>query len=425
MRIRVFLLALVGVLLVCLPLFAVEETPFSVGIYALQDDSASLLHLVEEAGSVYANQFLIPSVAYKANFANKKNAEIEFSTLKRITAAYASKSEKDLLKARETPSDPITDISGRLAITYGQIPYQQGYASLLQSYPNARSWYASLQKLDAIILLKKSKLASNDRLRLYWYDLYSDTTTLIFDKVVMQKDPTEMLEEIGTALLVKTAGFEYGLLIFDNYKSSVAMEANGASLLIKERQELFISGEYTVRLSGEGYIAKEMKVRVLPNTITHVPASLERSEGGDIHLFSPLGKVNWFVDGSFLDTTCDLSIGSSQLPLVVVAQKEGFANKTLQIQRPVKEIAVTLKPEWMTSSAILQDEQRLFYKSFRNTMLFFGLYVASSTLSRTFDEANPLWQPLQVATSGFALVSTLQTIMNLASYVALASSGVR
>lgn len=58
-------------------------------------------------------------------------------------------------------------------------------------------------------------------------------------------------------------------------------------------------------------------------------------------------------------------------------------------------------------------------------MLVFGLYVASSTLSSTFDMGNPLWQPLQIATSGFALVSTLHTIMNLVSYASLASSGVR
>jgi len=113
------------------------------------------------------------------------------------------------------------------------------------------------------------------------------------------------------------------------------------------------------------------------------------------------------------------------IPLVIVAQKQGFASKTLQVQKPVNEIGVTLQPQWMTRSSLVQEEQMLFYTSFRNTMLIFGLYVASITLSKTFEVANPLWQPLQVATSGFAIVSTMHTIMNLASYVALAGSGVR
>jgi len=345
--------------------------------------------------------------------------------LESISQAYASKSNTDLEKARVLPPASIMSIPDRLVITYKQIPYQEGYASLLESYPDARPWYASQGKFDAIILVKKSKIASNDRLRLYWYDLFSDTTTLIFDKMVIQKNQMEMLDEIGRALLSKTAGPEYGILIFDNYSSSVAIEVNGEPLLIKDRQALLLSGEYSVSLGGKPYITKQISLNVLPNSITHVSASLDRVEAGDIHLLSTLGNVHWFVDGSFRDVTGDLSISSSMVPLVVVAQKQGFASKTLQVQKPVKEIVVTLQPEWMTRSALLREEQMLFYKSFRNTMLVFGLYVASITLSHTFEVASPLWQPLQVATSGFALVSSLHTIMNLASYVALAGSGIR
>jgi len=424
-RIRVFLLALVGVLCVCLPLLAVEETPFSVGIFAFQDDSDSLFQLVEEAGSSYANQFVIPSVAYKANFTEKQKNVIEDSIQASISLAYATKSEVNLQKSREIPLEPILSIPDRLAINYRQIPYQAGYAKLLESFPEALPWYASQEELDAIVLVKKSRIASNDRLRLYWYDLFTDTTTLIFDKVVLQNEQREMLNEIGGALMSKTAGPEYGLLIFDDYSSSVDLKVNGEPILIKERQALILSGEYSVSLGGELYIPRQISIKVIPNSIIHVPASLERADAGNIHLFSTLGNVQWFVDGSFQDSTGELSISSSMIPLVIVAQKQGFASKTLQVQKPVNEIGVTLQPEWMTRSSLVQEEQMLFYTSFRNTMLIFGLYVASITLSKTFEVANPLWQPLQVATSGFAIVSTMHTIMNLASYVALAGSGVR
>jgi len=424
-RIRVFLLAMVGVLCACLPLFAVEDPHFSVGIFAFQDDSASLLQLVEEAGSSYAKEFVIPSAAYRTYYIDKQKKDGEIATLVSISLAYASKSEKDLERARGIPLETNMSIADSLAVTYKQIPYQEGYATLLASYPDARPWFACKEKLDAIIFVKKSKIASNDRLRIYWYDLFSDSTTLIFDQMVVQKVQMEMQDEIGSALLSKTAGPEYGLLIFDQYSSSISIEVNGESLLIKDRQALLLSGEYSVSLGGELYVPKQMTIQILPNSITHVPASLERIEAGDIHLFSPLGKVSWFVDGSLQETSGELSISSSMVPLVIVAQKEGFASKTLQVQKPVNEIEVILQPEWMTRSSLVQEEQKLFYKSLRNTMLFFGLYVASVTLSNTFDKGNPLWQPLQVATSGFALVSTLHTIMNLASYVALAGSGVR
>ncbi|NBK20953.1 MAG: hypothetical protein EOM68_02880 [Spirochaetia bacterium] len=425
MRIRVFLLALVGALCVCLPLSGAEDTPFSVGIFAFQDDSASMLELVGDALSTYANQFVLPSVAYGDFLAGKLNAERESSHLASITLAYASKSEQALKKAGELQPESTPSLANRLAITYREIPYEEGYARLLESYPKARPWFASRENLDAIVFVKTSKIASNDRLRLYWYDPFSDTTTVVFDQVVVRQDQGAMQEALGKALLSKTAGPGYALLIFDDYSSSVSIEANGEMLNITGRQALVPSGEYSLSLGGELYVPTQLSLKVLPNSITHVPSSLKRLEAGDIRLFSTLGKVNWYVDGSFEDYTGALSISSSMVPLVIVAQKQGFASKTLQVQKPVKEIGVTLHPQWMASPSLVREEQTLFYTSLRNTLLFFGLYVASTTLSETFDVANPLWQSLQVATSGFAIVSTLHTIMNLASYVALASSGVR
>lgn len=425
MHIRVFLLALVGVLLVCLPLSAVEEAPFSIGIFALQEDSTSLKSQVEEAGATYANLFLVPSTDYAAFLEEKRQRQRQLITAEEISRAYASKSEKDLEKASEVDGEQGVSIPSRLAVTYRQIPYHEGFSTLLTRYPGARYWYASQQGLDALILIKRTKLASNDRIRLYWHDTFSDTTTVILDQVVMvQNSPSEMLEKIGAALLAKTAGPEYGLLVLDNVSSSTQVAINGEPLLLKGRQELFASGEYSLSLSAEGFLARQLSVSLQPNTIVSVDASLDRMELGDMHLTSTTGKVNWFVDGLLYDTACELSISSSLVPLVVVAQKEGFASKTLQVQKPESELSVSLQPQWMTRSALVQEEQRLFYKSFRNTMLVFGLYVASSTLSRTFDVGNPLWQPLQVATSGFALVSTLHTILNFASYASLAGSGV-
>ncbi len=425
MHIRVILLVLVGVLCICPPLFAVEEIPFSVGIVALQAESASALGLIGQAGSTYAREYMLGDDAYKTYLTTRSRRASERTIHIAISLAYAAKSESDLEKARGLTPDPIGTISATLPVRYTQIPYEKGYGDLLTSYTDARPWFASKEGLDALILLNKTKIASHDRIRLYWYDLFSDTTTLIFDQVVMEKDLMDMTEEIGVALLSKTAGPEYGLLVFDDYDSSVSVLLDGESLDIKEGQALIPAGQYTLSLGGELYIPKQIPTTILSNTIMHIPSSLERKAGEDMLLTSSLGKVNWYVDGGLLDTACDLNLSTSMVPLVIVAQKQGFSSKTLQVKKPVQRIEVSLQPEWMSRSSLQQEEQSNFYASFRNTLLYFGLYVASITLSQTFEVANPLWQSLQVATSGFALVSTMHTIMNFASYVALAGSGVR
>ncbi len=424
MHIRGILLALVGFLCICPPLFAVEEISFSVGIVALQDESSAALDLIGQAGTAYAKEYVLDD-AYKTYLANRSRSASERTVQNAISLAYAAKSEAGLEKAREMEPDHVGIISDRISVRYDQIPYEKGYGALLTSYPEARPWFASNMNLDALILLNRTRLASHDRIRLYWYDLFSDTTTLIFDQVVMEKDLMEMSEQIGLALLSKTAGPEYGLLVLDDLDSSVSVLLDGEALPLNDRRALLFQGQYTLSLGGDLYVPKQIPATVLPNTITHIPSSLERKAGQDMLLTSFVGKVNWYVDGGFIEAGCDLSLSTSMVPLVIVAQKQGFSSKTLQVEKPVRKIGVSLQPEWMSRASLQQEEQGDFYASFRNTLLYFGLYVASITLSQTFDTANPLWQPLQIATSGFALVSTMHTIMNFASYVALAGSGVR
>ena len=425
MRLRVFLLVLVGLLLVCLPLFAADELPFSVGIVSLQEEASQYLSLVKEAGSTYATTFLIPNKEYSDHLFSRKQENLRLSLLKEISSAYASKSEKKLEKALLPLDEAKPSFSSRLSITYREIAIQKGYPHLLDTFAESRPWFASQEAVDALLLIKQTKLASNDRLRIYWYDLFTDTTSLIFDQVVVKNDPLLLQEEIGKALLATTTGPEYGLLIFDDYSSSTLIKANKEVLDVKGGQVLLPSAQYVLDVTADLHMPAELLVTVRPNTFTYVSTALERIQLEDMRLSSPQGKVSWFVDGVLYGTNCDLSISASLVPLVVVLQKDGFSSKTLQIQKPFEQIMVPLQPEWMERSTLLEERQRGFYKSLRNTMLVFGLYVASSTLSETFEEANPLWQPLQVATSGFALVSTLHTIMNLASYAALASSVIR
>ncbi len=422
MRKRALLLALVGL---CLPLLASEQVPFRVGIIALEEEGSSYLTLISEAGKTYASTFLIPDEAYSAHLLARGQKEVQEARLERVSAAYASKSEKSLEKALVPLPVPEFPLLARLPITYKAFSPPKGYPLLLDTFDQSRQWFASKEGLDALLLLKQTKIASRDRIRLYWYDLFSDTTSLIFDQVVIDQGEQRLQEAIGSALLARSAGSGYGLLIFDNYTSSLTIEANGLPLSIEEGAILLPVGEYSLLIQGEGFLSKEMSVTVSAKSILHIPTALERKAGEEMQLFSPLGKVSWYVDGLLYGEGSSLSLGSSLIPLVVVAQKEGFASKTLQIQKPFKSIEVMLKPQWMAEPLLLQQRQKDFYTSLRNTMLVFGLYVASSTLSQTYDVANPLWQSLQVATSGFALVSTLHTIMNLAQYASLASSGVQ
>lgn len=424
MRLFPLRLAVMGMLLVCLPLFG-EQVSYSVGILSLQSGTEALESFVQEVGTGYANLFTIAPTSYSEYLLAKQERSSEMMKNETISLSYAKHSPLELEKASKAELPALVEPPYPLGVTYRTFPFEEKRATMLGTFEASRPWFCSKEGLDALLLIQTTELASVKRIRLFWYDAPSSSTRLIFDQVVVKQDLREKKEDIALALLQRTAGSDASMLVFDQLGPAVRIEANNEDLILSGSHTLVKPGELVLTLSSVGYASRTVSLTVHPGTITHIPGSLKPLDLGSIELVSPFGASNWYVQGSFLGNASSITLGQYSLPMLVVAQKDGFASKTIQLQSPTDSLLVELKPEWMSSVELLEEKQRGFYKSLRNTMLVFGLYVACSTLSETFEVANPLWQPLLVATSGFALVSSLQTIMNLASYASLAGSSVR
>jgi hypothetical protein len=104
-------------------------------------------------------------------------------------------------------------------------------------------------------------------------------------------------------------------------------------------------------------------------------------------------------------------------------EKEGFSRRIIQLDQPVgKPLSLSLLAQELDDALLVKDAQKDFYKRLRNTILLFGAYVGSLSLSKTFAIDNPLWQVGMVGTSSAALVSGVALAMEMARYAAWAGT---
>lgn len=412
---------MVCILTICLPLFASDDGAFHVGIIALQEEAKSLLSSVEEAGTHFAPTLFIPDDSYATYLSERPFQRAQQVRQEAISKAYAAKSLNQLLKAQQIVPLQGPSIEGQLSIVYEQVPFDQDVALFLSEYEEARQWYASSEGYDALLLVEVQSIASYDRMRLFWYDRFLDTTSPLLDTVIISAYDASLQQAIAMALFAKSTGGGYGYLQIEDGMYNLTITVDDKPFT----QQAVPIGEHRVRMSKPGFEEQVVTLTILENTLTRVVPELQALVADDVVVRSNTGKVQWFLDGLPLAPDAEITLLDVHYPITLVAKKDGFSSTIISLQNPAKSLDIALKPAWMDDSSLMRNEQEGFYKSLRNTMLIFGLYVASNTASRTFEQASPLWQPLQVATSGLALVSALHTIMNLASYVGLSGSSAR
>lgn len=418
-----FLLLLATAITLCLPLFGADDS-YTIGIFPLQDMASTFPLFVQQTGEKYANTYCILNEKQMLFHLNAENMRLTYEQNEKLRVAYADKSFTTVEKIAQEPITKIETYPSSLPISYRKIPHDEKLATLLSSGKEAIEWYCSKENLDALLLLEATDLSKITRIEVLWFDLFSNEVVSIFDRISIDQNFAELEEPLGLALLSKTAG-DVSVIVFDNPVPTLEVKEEGTVVPLDSYLVFLPEGTHLLQLGGVGYLSRSISLDLKKNTITHIDAQLEQEVFDEIKLNSTLGNVDWYINGSFREHSTNLDLKNYALPLIVVAQKEGFSNKTIQTSQTIEYLSFEMKPEWMDDNQLLLDAQKGFYKSLRNTILMFGAYVAIATLANTYEVESPLWQPLLVATSGISLVASLQTIMNLATYTSYAGSGVR
>ncbi len=196
---------------------------------------------------------------------------------------------------------------------------------------------------------------------------------------------------------------------------SVSVDGNAVSLIrsvmVTER------GEHTMRFTSPLYETVEMTVDAEDNLVVSpdlslIPPSL---------LFA--ASVPYDADIYFQGLRTDTHlIQNADLPFQITAMHPGFSPYLVQSRIAMDRIELELRPAWMEENNIVEKAKDRFYTNLLSTLISFGCYVASDSLSGIYPDGE--WGPAVTLFAGVGFVQLVELLDSMFDYYQTARLGI-
>ncbi len=420
------LIVLCATMLLCVsPLFANEEThPYSVGIVSLDEGIASLSDLVASVSSQYGKRCFLgkEEIAYRREQFRLEKERIRIENLKRAYTAYDEDRVEEL---QAFPAEQDEEPDPSCVVHYSEVPYDQNLAKAFKASDEAISWFADREGYDALILLSCESLSDFQRVRVLWYVQATGEKFSLIDSLVKNAYYLELEEPLSQAIFASTAKGKLGLFSLSEIPPGLSVSVDGNQVDLIDSFLFLPPSTYSLSLEAPGYEPVSLEVISKANTIQYLEFSFKEAHFPPSLLHSANGNVSWYVNGKSKGEGLSLSLADPTYPLVVTLEGESFSQRVVHLDSPMdEELTIALQSARASEPSLQKDAQKDFYKRLRNTILWFSSYIGCTVLSQMYATGNPLWQVGMVATSSFALVSSVAMVSDFLSYEAMAGTGI-
>ena len=164
----------------------------------------------------------------------------------------------------------------------------------------------------------------------------------------------------------------------------------------------------------EGYLDLEVPVVAQDGVAVLSGKQVEEDIGLFTLVVNPSGsRASLFgVDVATLPLVTSFDMGA----VLMTVSKDGFRDENLQIGPGEHFRSVMLRPQWMADEGRLKEAKDEMYRSMRNTILSFGLYVLMSTLGDIFPESASWTGVAGTVTAGISIVNLIDFLHDCLSY---------
>ncbi len=295
-----------------------------------------------------------------------------------------------------------------------EVPYDQNLASLARE--GNLSWFCDQEGYDEILYDESTDLGGQRRRTLSCYVRASDKATELVDALSFQDDAGDLKGEVTLALRESNHEEREGALVLQNMAPSLKIEVDGSPSVRDGELLILPEGNHTLTLSSAGYVTRTIDVEITKGNVVGLDASLLRMRLPSLTLVSEQGEVSWFVDGLFRKSGSSLTLENPELPLLVMATKDGFLTQSHQLTKSEDLVAFRLSPDWMRNASVSTDVQKQFYGSFFSLIASVGLTLAYPTLYNVYGDGNYLAGGFYVACQGAVAMSAISLVRSLFNY---------
>lgn len=416
---RIFLLLLV----LCAPFTAGAEPMFQIGIVSLDGQNPDLTDLVLNAANRYGST-LVLSPSHRQLLELKQVREAQKRWEEEVHKAYEQQDVQALQKLNKDGYS-VTDLylGSSLPVSYTMIAYDQRISSALSKNSQAREWLLSKDNLDGLLLLRSEVLDQFERVRIEFFALNQQEPQLILDRLVGSRRYQELATPLGEALFSFVSQDKQSVLVLSDELRRFSLEVDGKKQESKDGLLFLSPGTHALSFSSASYEPIALQVDLVAGDVKALEVPLQPIIHPPLVLHALSGVGTWALEGNVLAQSANISLSLPSYPLMITYEKEGFSRRIIQLERPVgKSLSFSSQALVLDDALLVKDAQKDFYKRLRNTILLFGAYVGSLSLSKTFAADNPLWQVGMVGTSSLALVSGVALVMEMARYASWAGT---
>ena len=171
-----------------------------------------------------------------------------------------------------------------------------------------------------------------------------------------------------------------------------------------------LDGKHRLSYIVPGYKTKEIAIFV-DSALTDVDLDLEKQESATLIYSAIPYDAKVYYNGHKLDGRM---ISDLDYPFTLTATREGFSTYSLQSLTPITNLTISLKPDWMDSVDLVKNAKSDFYCSLFATLISFGGYVASQTITNLAPSYNLM--PVSVVLGGISLVSLVNMVDSMFEY---------
>ncbi len=416
---RIFLL----LVLFCAPLAAEPEPAFRIGIVSLGEENQALSQLVLTSASRYGST-LFPAASHLQLLEKKYALAEQQSWEEEVHKAYELQ-DPDTLYLLNKHGYTVDDLSlgSSVPVSYFLIPYDEHLSQALSKSSQARDWLVSKHRYDALLLLRTEFMDRLERVRIELYSPNTPESTVILDRLIGAGRYQELEKPLGETFFSYVSQGKQSVLSLSDDLLRLSLEVDGTRQESEQGLLFLAPGAHELVFRSPSYEPLRLSVDLVAGTVKELEGNLIPITHPPFVLHSTDGVGTWVMEGKVVAEAASISLAMPSYPLMLTFEKEGFSRRIIQLDQPVgKPLSLSLLAQELDDALLVKDAQKDFYKRLRNTILLFGAYVGSLSLSKTFAIDNPLWQVGMVGTSSAALVSGVALAMEMARYAAWAGT---
>ncbi|NCC90010.1 MAG: hypothetical protein EOM01_06630 [Spirochaetia bacterium] len=416
---RIFLL----LVLFCAPLAAEPETTFRIGIVSLGEQNQALSELVFTTASRYGST-LFPASSH-VRLLELKRARAEQKLWEEEVHKAYELHDLDALNRLNREKMTVDDLSlgPSIPVSYTLVPYDEHLSLALAKSVQARDWLLSKENWDGLLLLRSESMDRFERIRIEFSPSNQQEPQLLLDRLVEGGRYQELAQPLGEAIFSLVSQDKQSVLALSDELLRFSLEVDGKEQVSRQGLLFLSPGTHSLVFRSASYEPIALTVDLKSGAVQEVGATLRPLTHPPLVVHSYDGVGTWVLEGNVVAQAASISLSVPSYPLMLTFEKEGFSRRIVQLERPVgTSLSISSLSQELDDSLLIKDTQKDFYKRLRNTILLFGAYVGSLSLSKTVGIDNPLWQVGMVGTSSVALVSAAALVMEMARYAAWAGT---